>query len=108
MQTLWTFHTRNFRVELACEPESYPDLSWCDPETQDEIDRGLLECLVYRVRITGPGGAELGTDYLGGCVYRDAGAFRGDGYFRDMVREAVTQARRNLYRLQALPVREAA
>jgi hypothetical protein len=41
-------------------------------------------------------GATVGEDYLGGCVYATERDFMQCGYFRDMVRCAIADARRHL------------
>jgi hypothetical protein len=43
----------------------------------------------------------LGEDYLGGCSYHNLKDFKNGGYFRDMVSEAISQARGSLARLAA-------
>lgn len=46
-------------------------------------------------------GVTLGTDYLGGCWYRSFQEFISDGYYTDMVSEAISQARDTLDELAA-------
>lgn len=59
-------------------------------------------------------GKAVGVDYLCGCAYRNAHEFYtahlGDGgsYFTDMVRSAVSEARKALSALKSIPIREAA
>lgn len=105
-ERLYSFKTRNFTVTLDAEPDEYPDMSWDETgETQDAIDRGELTppfvaiCRVYAC------GVEVGSDSLGGCIYESPEAFaheyRGE-YFRDMILEAVAQARKTLHCLRSV------
>ena len=103
METVYTFKTRRFTLELAAEPETdMPD--WCGAEWDiQRIERGELVYFVARVRVL-LDGRELASDYLGGCCYESAGSFRQDPYFYDMVRSAIKDARaalRNTPRLRA-------
>lgn len=109
MDTIWTFRTRNFTVTLACEPEQDMDLPWDDDgEAAEKIESGEWECLLYRVRVIGPNGETLGEAFLGDSIHADRDDFRGDGYFRDMVREAISEARKSLAVTRAIPLRQAA
>lgn len=113
---LWSFKTTNFTVVLDCTPELEPDLSWADAETLDNIKRGLWDNVMFRVRILGPSGEELSADYLGNSVYADVCDFRKEhvgargrhgSYFRDMVSEAVSEARAVVNAYRAIRLRAA-
>lgn len=113
--TVWTFRTSNFRVMLEAAPEQDPDFSFDETgKTADKVARGVWDCVAFRVRITGPGGETLGADYLGNSIYADLMDFRREhigargkwgSYFRDMVAEAVAEARRHVRQLQEIPLR---
>jgi hypothetical protein len=96
--TVWTFKTAQFTVELAFGPEDLSPRDCFDEESGladeicDGIEHGLYLWFCARVRVLWQG-AEIGADYLGGCCYKSAEEFIRDGYFRDMVREAVSHAR---------------
>lgn len=118
MDTIWTFKTRNFRVTLACEPERDIDLSWDDDgEAAAKIASGEWDCVTFRVAVYGPNGEELGTDYLGNSIYADVREFRREhigargahgSYFRDMIGEAIKEARDAMRNLQTVRVRATA
>lgn len=111
MQTMWTFRTRNFRIEWQIEPCDDLDLSWDETgETRDNLDSGLWEAFDSKMVVYFRG-AEIGTDYLGQSIYENPSDFRdhigmnakGHGsYFSDMVREAIADARRNMADMPAL------
>jgi len=92
-ETIWQFRTANFRIAY--------EVFWDeDGETRDRLERGLLVSFVAKVTVYW-NGQEVGSDYLGNCIYESAEDFRdhfgGRGsYFSDMVRNAVREARRNL------------
>lgn len=92
METIYTFKTARFTLELAAEPElDAPDWFGAEEDIQ-RIQRGELVYFCARVRIL-LDGRELAADYLGGCCYETPQAFRRDPYFLDMVRSAVKDAR---------------
>jgi hypothetical protein len=103
METVYTFKTRRFTLELAAEPENdTPDWFGAEKDIQ-RIERGELVYFIARVRVL-LDGRELASDYLGGCCYESAGSFRQDPYFFDMARSAIKDARaaiRNTPRLRA-------
>lgn len=106
--TIWSFKTPNFTITVTAEEEFDLDLSFDETgETTEKINSGDLcaFCAKASVRFHG---AEIGTDYLGGCIYESPRDFRdhvglaiksrADGrnygsYFPDMVREAIREAR---------------
>ena len=117
MQTLWTFHTRRFKVTLACEPDQDADLSWRDQEQADYDEAHGVEYWLFRVAVY-LDGYEIAADYLGGSGYSDPNAFGREHrdpdpmnrncsimravhgqdvsichYFPDMVRNAISEAR---------------
>jgi len=115
MERIWEFKTAKFVVTCEVEPEMDSDLSWADAETLDNIARGVygnycFAAKVYRVCDAGFE-HEIAADYLGNSVYADPTEFvrehiglaaqrRADGihygcYFLDMVREAISAARKN-------------
>lgn len=114
MNQQWSFKTKNFRVTMFTEPDDDLDLSWDeDGSTAAGLESGEFEafrvkCAVYCQ------GHEVGTDYLGGCIYRSFAEFmdhrgckpKGYGsYFSDMIREAIRDARKNLGALQSVKLR---
>ncbi len=73
--------------------------------------------MTFRVAVTGPNGITIGADWLGNSIYADVASFRREhigargrwgSYFRDMVRTSIAEARSELARIKALPLRAAA
>jgi len=114
-EIIWSFETKNYRVEFEAIPETPDDLSFDeDNQIAKALDDGKLVCFTAHMIVTHiPTGAVLGEDYLGSCIYESAESFidhRGikhyrpyDGaeegmcgsYFSDMVSEAIHAAREN-------------
>lgn len=64
-----------------------------------DIDSGHLDWFMLRVRVM-LDGHELGSHYLGGCLYDDAGQVLTDGTAEDCLIEAMHEARQEARRLQ--------
>jgi len=107
---IWDFSTENTAVRMHVAPDEAPDMSWDeDGRCSADIAAGKLTepfvvvCTVYI------NGIEVGSDVLGGCIYESAEAFaNGDnrnGYFRDMVRQSVSEAREVVAGLRIFPLR---
>lgn len=98
-KTIWSFETARFRITCDVTPEDLDPAGHFEYEEDIEAIRsGALDWFMVRMRVT-LDGYEIAADYLGGCAYKSAHDFahkyRND-YFRDMVWEAVQQARRTL------------
>ena len=85
--------------------KSYEDLNPRDMfDTDDideiikDIDRGHLEWFMLRVRVLVEG-LELGSAYLGGCLYEDPREILTDGTAEDFIAEAMVEAKSQVYRL---------
>ena len=82
--------------------KTYEDLDPRDCFDTDEIikdiDRGHLEWFVLRVRVLVEG-LELGSAYLGGCLYEDPREILTDGTAEDFIAEAMVKAKSQVYRL---------
>ena len=63
-----------------------------------DIDRGHLEWFMLRVRVLVEG-LELGSAYLGGCLYEDPREILTDGTAEDFIAEAMVEAKSQVYRL---------
>ena len=63
-----------------------------------DIDRGHLEWFMLRVRVLVEG-LELGSAYLGGCLYEDPREILTDGTAEDIIDTAMTDAKKQVYRL---------
>ena len=99
---IWSFRTAKFNVLFSVAPEDIAyDGDDEDGSIQEAINSGELDWFVARVQVL-HNGCELGVDYLGACAYRSSQEFVKIGdYFRDMVREAVSQARENAQTISA-------
>jgi hypothetical protein len=85
--------------------KTYEDLNPRDSfDTDDideiikDIDRGHLEWFMLRVRVLVEG-LELGSAYLGGCLYEDPREILTDGTAEDFIAEAMVEAKSQVYRL---------
>lgn len=110
-EEMWSFKTARFEVIWDVVPDDDCDTSFDETgETAENLASGLWCCFTSRVRVL-LDGREIGGDYLGGSIYENPSEFRdhigrnkrGHGsYFSDMVRAAVTEARKALKDLPAL------
>lgn len=122
------FQTPNFRVIVDALPDDNMDLSWDDDgSTREGIESGKYVAFCARARVIHRAtGAELASDYLGGCVYESLEAFadhiacgrynrelaaKGDtarcgSYFTDMVHTVIREAREQLATMQTVRVRK--
>lgn len=104
---VWEFHTKNFCVAMHAYPEDMdPASSFEFPEDITAVRTGDVDWFRVEMAVYGPNGEELGVDHLGGCAYTSAKDFctgeNRNGYFRDMVRAAVQQAREHVADIPAL------
>jgi hypothetical protein len=65
-----------------------------------QVDRCELDWFMLRVRVM-LDGHELGTHYLGGCLYEDAKQVLTDGTAEDCIGEALHEAKQEVKRLRA-------
>ena len=102
-ENLWRFETARVAVTLDCADESDPDTSWADADTLEKLADGIYVNVCFRVRVLLDGN-ELGANYIGNSVYENVRDFarehygcRSKGhYFPDMVRQAISEARKRL------------
>jgi hypothetical protein len=64
----------------------------------EDIDSGKLDWFMLRVRVMVEG-LELGSAYLGGCLYEDAREVLTDGTAEDQIDMALSEAKKDVYRL---------
>lgn len=116
-ERVWTFRTANFEVFCEALPEVDQDLSWADEETLEKIDSGEYVNICWHVGVIYHG-KEIGSDFLGNSVYENPGDFvrhhleaaraghkNAGGYFPDMVKTAIGEARDFLKRASDSGVR---
>jgi len=63
-----------------------------------DIEGGNLDWFMLRVRVLVEG-LELGSAYLGGCLYENAREVLSDGTAEDFIAEAMKEAKAQVYRL---------
>jgi hypothetical protein len=124
--TIRRFQTPHFLVIVDALPEDTPVDVDDDGETAAKVDSGEYVHFIARARVIHRDtGAELASDYLGGCIYAQLADFqdhrqcaaytrklRAEGsdavcgsYFADMVHEVITEAREALTAIQGVRVR---
>jgi hypothetical protein len=100
--TLATYEREGFEVIVD---KTYEDL---DPRGQFEesdiaeilqkINDYTYDWFMLRVRVMAEG-VELGSAYLGGCLYEDAKECLTDGTAEDMIYEAMIEAKAHVYKV---------
>lgn len=130
IRNIRTFETANFKVSVDAEYDFDLDLSFDeDGSVLKNLESGKLIAFQVAVTVTHKQtGMELGTDYLGGCIYRSLDEFadhrecgkqnreyerKGDdgrcgSYFSDMIHSAIAEARENRRKLAIPRLRSAA
>ena len=110
-ETVWQFNTARYTVALSVsDEESDPADSFSFEDDVEYAREGGWHWFCARVQVifrdeNNPKNwavrrdLVLGEDFIGGCSYEDLKSFRSDGYFRDMVAEAISEARGKLSRL---------
>ena len=68
-------------------------------EMYEDINSGRLDWFMLRVRVMVEG-LELSSSYLGGMLYADAKECLTDGTAEDLIYEAMTEAKKDVYRLK--------
>lgn len=132
-ETLWSFETARFTVRLDCtyddDFDPHGDVD-DDGETAENMGSGLWGAYVFRA-VVALDGNDIASDVLGGSVYENVRDFvrehraadplernctvmrqaRGDvvicHYFPDMVRNAISEARKEVERMQSIRLRAA-
>jgi hypothetical protein len=67
-------------------------------EMYNDIECGNLDWFMLRVRVMVEN-IELSSQFLGGCLYKDAREVLTDGTAEDLIAEALVEAKRDVYRL---------
>lgn len=91
-----------FTISTYAEIEySSPYELFDDDDVQDVIDgvnSGALVWFMAHVQVTRYGIA-LSDEYLGGCCYKSYSDFISDGYYSDMVEQAINEAKAKIAEL---------
>ncbi len=67
-------------------------------DMENKVNSGELDWFMLRVRVMVEG-LELASEYLGGCLYEDAREVLSDGTAEDLIDLAITEAKKQVYRL---------
>ena len=78
--------------------DSFDDSCHDIQEICRKIDNGTYDWFMLRVRVMVEG-LELSSEYLGGCLYTDAREVMTDGVAEDLIDQAMTHAKTQVYRL---------
>jgi len=100
--TISEFERDGFTVIVDKTYEDFNPRDHFESDDMDEIlrkiDNGTYEWFMLRVRVLVEG-LELGSHYLGGCLYEDAREVLSDGTAEDCIAEAMTEAKSQVYRM---------
>lgn len=103
-QTIKTEDTQGFHIVCSVAYEDTHPSDLFDGSCHDigdicqKIDDGFYQWFMVRVEAY-KNGILLGSVYLGGCLYESYEDFLEDGYYGDMVDQAVTEAKTNIDKL---------
>jgi hypothetical protein len=96
------FERDGFTVIVDKTYEDFNPRDHFESDDMDEIlrkiDNGTYEWFMLRVRVLVEG-LELGSAYLGGCLYEDPREVLSDGTAEDFIDEAMTEAKSQVYRM---------
>jgi hypothetical protein len=76
---------------------SFDDECYDIKEMQEQVNSGDLDWFMLRVRVM-VDSLEMGSHYLGGCLYKDAREVLTDGTAEDCIGEALHEAKREVYK----------
>ena len=100
--TIAEFDRDGFTVIVDKTYEDFNPRDHFESDDMDEIlrkiDNGTYEWFMLRVRVLVEG-LELGSAYLGGCLYEDAREVLSDGTAEDFIYEAMKEAKAQVYRM---------
>ena len=78
--------------------DCFDDSCYNIQELRDDINSGKLDWFQLRVRVS-VDGHELGSSYLGGCLYEDAREVLSDGTAEDQIELALEEAKQAVWPL---------
>ena len=101
--TIAEFERDGFTVIVDKTYEDFNPRDHFESDDMDEIlrkiDNGTYEWFMLRVRVLVEG-LELGSHYLGGCLYEDPREVLTDGTAEDCIYEAMKEAKSQVYRMK--------
>jgi len=101
--TISEFERDGFTVIVDKTYEDFNPRDHFESDDMDEIlrkiDNGTYEWFMLRVRVLVEG-LELGSHYLGGCLYEDPREVLTDGTAEDCIYEAMKEAKSQVYRMK--------
>ena len=102
-ETIAEFERDGFDIVVDKTYEDMPPYDCFEADDIDEIsrkiDNGTYDWFMLRVRVMVEG-LELGSAYLGGCLYEDPNEVLTDGVAEDFIAEAMKEARPKVYGLK--------
>ena len=78
--------------------DCFDDECWDIKEMYAGIESGNLDWFMLRVRVMVEN-IELSSEFLGGCLYKDAREVLTDGTAADLIDQAMVTAKKDVYRL---------
>mgnify|MGYP003704921805 CR=1 FL=1 len=102
--TLATYERKGFTVivdktwEDLSLRDSFDDTCYDIKDMERKVNEGFYDWFMLRVRVF-VGNHELGSAYLGGCLYEDPKEVLTDGTAEDMIYEAIAEAKKAVYPL---------
>ena len=126
-ETIRTFKTKQFAVTVSAEPHWPDDLSWDENgEVANALNDGSLVCFTAVCRVRHKTLGEVGSDYLGDCIYESADDFQDHrdcaaqtrelkkegssavvgSHFSDMIVLAIAEARKNIEETKSVYIRK--
>jgi GH15 family glucan-1,4-alpha-glucosidase len=78
--------------------DCFDDTCYDIRDMEDKVNSGFYDWFMLRVRVLVEG-HELGSAYLGGCLYEDAREVLSDGTAEDQIFMAIEEARKEVYPL---------
>lgn len=76
--------------------DCFDDSCYDIKDLERKVNEGLLDWFLLRVRVL-LDDYEMGTAYLGGCLYEDASEVLTDGTAEDLIETAIIEARNNVF-----------
>jgi hypothetical protein len=111
MSAAWKFSTRHFDVRLEIMPDHFTSPIDCFDhdlarEIEEQIESGRLMWFQARAVVRWRGRV-IGESILGGCCYESVRDFLDCRYYRDLIAEAINEARATILCAHSINLRAA-